>query len=89
MNQYQAISRVVQACYERKVRQATIFLAPQFVVKATRRFRPDKRSFHEEILLTLGKPNSKERQFIRLCLRVKEPFPVKKMQLKWYKPATK
>ncbi len=86
MNQWLALAQVVEACYNHKARQAIKFLAPQFIVKATRRFKPDKRSYHEEIIITIGKPNYRERKFIRQCLRAKEPFPIKKIKLKWYKP---
>ena len=33
-----------------------------------------------EIILTIGKPNYLEREFIKKCVKAKEPFPVKKIQ---------
>ena len=77
-----AISRVVLACLEVGAKQATIYLSPKLVIKAT--FRSCAKT-HKEIVVSFGKPNHEERQFIKKCKIVKEPFPVKKMQLKWYK----
>jgi len=36
------------------------------------------------MVLTIGRPNYAEREFIKLCKKAGEPFPVKKMQLKFY-----
>ena len=67
------------------VRQAVAYVAPDFVVKATRQRKPDRRTRSETILLTIGRPAYLERRFIRACLKAGEPFPVKKVQIKFYK----
>lgn len=36
-----------------------------------------------EVLVTIGKPNFAERRFIKLCEKAGEPFPVKKIQLRF------
>jgi hypothetical protein len=79
-----AIHRVVEACLEVGARKAEIYLSPVLVVRAARRHKPDKRNRITEIVLTIGAPNYAEREFIALCNRVKEPFPVRKIQLHWY-----
>lgn len=66
-------------------RKATKYLSRSEVVKATRIHKPDKRDRSTSILFTIGKPNYREREFIKSCLEAGESFPVKKLQLRWYK----
>src|SRR3990167_4035054 len=42
-----------------------------------------------EITLTIGRPNYIEREFIKACQKAKEPFPIKRTQLKLYNPKPK
>lgn len=71
-----------------KIKQAIKYVSEKYVVKATRRGykssggKPDKTTL--EILLTCGTPNTKEREFIKKCKKAKEPFPVKKIQVKYF-----
>lgn len=67
------------------VKSAVKYMSPRDVVKATLRFRPTRRSTRSEVVLTIGCPNYEERKFVKLCQKAGEPFPVKKMQLKFYK----
>lgn len=62
-------------------KRATKFLAPERTVKATYQGRRDRRATRHTILVTIGRPNYRERQFIRACRRAGEPFPVKKVQI--------
>ena len=67
--------------------KATKFYSDNFIVRAKRktfRGRINKRS-NIEIIFTLGRPNFEERKFIRQCVKAKEPFPIKKVQLKFQK----
>lgn len=70
------------------VLKATKYISPDYVVKATRKRFGAKRNpdnLNEgicEICLTLGRPNYAEREFIKLCKKAKEKFPVKKIQVK-------
>jgi len=61
--------------------RATKFVSDEFTVKATRQFKPDKRDRQESFIVTVGKPNYKERKFIALCKKAGETFPVRKIQL--------
>jgi len=79
-----AVNNVVEACMETEARKATIYVSPVLVVKATRRHRAKKNEVHVEILLTIGRPNFDECKFIKDCIKAKEPFPIKKMQLKYW-----
>lgn len=71
------------------IKRATKFVSEREVVRATRIHckalgqKPRKGS-NVEIRLTVGKPNYAERVFIKNCLAANEPFPVKKVQLKYF-----
>ena len=73
--------------------RATKFLSPVMVVKATRPHLFDRRSRGQTVVVTIGKPNYRERKFLKACKAAGEPLPVKKIQLqapkKRKKPATK
>jgi len=83
--------RPIIALFETGARRATSFIAPDHVISVARRFRPDKRHTRVDVVLKVGKPNYRECEFIKACQRAGEPFPVKKIQLKFYptKPTRK
>lgn len=66
-------------------RRATVYVAPDLVVKATRRHRPRKNSGSIEMVVTVGVPNYAEREFIKQAKRAGEPFPIKRILLKPWK----
>lgn len=66
------------------VRKAIGYISPHFTVKATRQKKSDRRDRQETFVVTIGKPNYAERAFIKTCIKAKEPFPVKKIQLKYW-----
>lgn len=70
------------------VRQAVSVRNPNLTVKVTRQRKPDRRTRSETFIVTIGKPAYREREFIKLCQRAGERFPVSKVQLKFY-PAKK
>lgn len=79
-----AVRQVVNAVGAGAYR-ATKYLSPKLTVKATRRFarrRIDRRNPNVDIVLCIGRPNYAERQFIELCRKAGEAFPVRKVQLK-------
>lgn len=82
-----AIAKTVFGLLETNARKASFYLDENKVVTATRPFKPDRRSKSFSIVLTMGGPNYRGRQFIKACKKAGEPFPVKKLQLKfWPKP---
>lgn len=88
MTGYQNVERVVETLVETLARQATKYLTPTYVITATRKVydgKIDKRSKNVDIVLKIGKPNFEERKFIKLYQKAGEPFPVKKIQLKFFK----
>jgi hypothetical protein len=77
---------------DKTIRRATKYLSPKLVVKLTARTykyrngkRGTKQDAHEDFVLTVGKPNYAERQFVKKLVAAGEPFPVKKIQLKFVK----
>lgn len=81
------LPEVVDALLVNKARIATKFITPKLVVRATRRRErgklPTRGNF--DLSVTIGRPNFSERQFIRACKKAGEPFPVKKVQLRFLK----
>lgn len=84
-----SIDRAILEVYEAMeanpylTRMATKVLEPKLVVRLTRRLKYSKRNQRNEYVLTIGKPNHLEREFIKACIKAKEPFPVKKVQIKF------
>ena len=80
-----SVANAVAACTDALgpgVYRATKFLSEELVVKMTRRHKKRSRGRCHEAVLTIGKPNYAERQFIRACKKAGEPLPVKRVQLK-------
>jgi len=67
--------------------KATKYLGDTTTVKATRKRYKGKiyKGHAVEIMFTVGKPNYEEREFIKKCKKAGEPFPIKKIQLKFVK----
>jgi len=66
--------------------KATKYLNEKLTIKATKK-RYKKGVVHGaiDIVFTVGKPNYEEREFIKKCKKAGEPFPVKKIQVKFPK----
>lgn len=77
------LKAVQNVLMDAKVKSATAYQSPQLVVTATRRCKSDARACRIEMVLTIGKPNYRGRAFVKACLKAGEPFPVKKVQLRW------
>lgn len=61
--------------------RTTKFVSDKVIVRATRKTFNGKLSKQGnlELIVSIGKPNYKEREYIKLLKKAKEPFPVKKM----------
>lgn len=81
-------AEVVDVLLRTKSRQAVKYLSEKLVVKATRksyRGRPPRKDEKQETLLvTFGRPNYREREFIQRATRLGEPFPIKRCQLRGF-----
>jgi hypothetical protein len=77
-----AVSEVVKFL-QGKVYRAEKYLSDKLVVRGCRRrYKGKLPKGNTEIILVIGRPNYDEREFIKLCKKAKESFPVKKVQLK-------
>lgn len=85
-------SKAVQQCVAILLAQdaasATKYVSDSCVIKATRKlYKYNKRQIQKgedvEIVLKIGRPNAKEEAFIKDCKKAGEPFPVKKIQLRF------
>ncbi len=81
LNTYKLIDTLVGLVVAGPYRRATAYLSEKETAKATYQGKFRKRSRSRTILVTIGRPNFKERKFIKLCKKVGEPFPVAKIQL--------
>lgn len=77
----QTVGLVAQLALGPDVYRATKFLGPDLVVRATRPHKYDRRNRSNTVVVTVGKPNYREREFIKACRKAGEPLPVKKIQL--------
>lgn len=69
---------------EPDIHTATKYIDPKTTVRGTFVGKRDRRSKRNTIALSIGTPNYAEREFIKQCNKSGEPFPVKKVQLKFY-----
>ncbi len=75
--------KLIEQVFYGGAKTATAYISPKETVKATLRQKSQRQT---EILVTIGRPNYKERQFIKTCVKAGEQFPVSKIQLKFAKP---
>jgi len=80
---YSNVGKVVGTLLRTGAYRATKYMSPKSVIKATRRHKGERRASRTEFVVTLGSPNYQEHKFIKQCLKVEEPFPIKKIQLKF------
>lgn len=78
-------SELAEVILEGGAKQATKYLDEKTTVKATFQGKRRKNQSSSTILFTIGRPNYKERQFIKDCKKAEVKFPVRKLQLKFAK----
>lgn len=71
---------------DRTIKTATYYESPKHTIRVTRHSKrmATKRDRYAQFTVNIGQPNYLARAFIKLCIKAKEPFPVKKIQLKHY-----
>lgn len=80
------IGEVVGLLLDTKAHHATKYLTDHKVIRATRRLsrgKIDHRAWQDTVILTLGGPNYRERDFIKLAKKEGYKFPIDKVQLKY------
>lgn len=88
MRECDYVAKVVDHVLRPNVRKATAYVLPTKVIKATRKLyagKVDKHSRTIDLVVTIGKPNYEDREFIKDCQKVDEPFPIADIQLKFVK----
>ena len=84
---YNVVNQLVGILLNDDVIVATKYISPKLIIRATRKRYRSKIDLRQpfEVMLTMGKPNYAEREFIQECKRSGVSFPVKKIRLKPYK----
>lgn len=77
-----AVTKPLEILLRSNARSVTKYLRPDLRVTVSRQFPMDRRNSGETVLVTWGKPNYAQRKFVKACQRAKEPFPVKRPQIK-------
>jgi hypothetical protein len=83
------INSLIKDILTTKAKKATRFVSPKEIIRAVRtsyKGKTGKKGFDKgniEITLTIGKPNYAERDFIKICLKAKQKFPLHKNILKF------
>lgn len=78
------VAVAIQSLLRTGARKATVYESPTHVTKVTLRKKSLRGERTTEFVVTIGRPNFLERQFIKSCKRAREPFPVRKIQLKYF-----
>ena len=78
-----ALVQIAEAILEGGAKKATKYISETYTVKGTRKHEPRKGERITVMTVTVGRPNYAERAFIAKCKKAGEPFPVKKVQLKF------
>lgn len=80
------VTKVIEALLKNNAYKAVAYVDEKLKIQASRKLFKGKLSDKKgslEILLTIGKPNYQQREFVKQCKKADEPFPVKKIQLKF------
>ena len=78
------LAAMIAAFIDRNVRTATKYVSPGYTMRLSLVRPPDRRAKSRTFSLTLGTPNYAGREFVKACKRAGEPFPVEKVQLKFW-----
>jgi hypothetical protein len=82
------ICRLVAETLKMGAVRGTQYVSPKEIVRVTRRRYDGKfpaQGKPVELMVSSGRPNYRERLFIKKCKKAGEPFPVKKIQWTWMK----
>ena len=65
-----------------EAKMAVKIIDDKTVVKATWHNKPSGKNSREEMVITFGRPNYQDSDFIKRCKKAGEPFPIKKIQFR-------
>lgn len=81
---YSTVALAIQTVLSTGAHCATKYVSPKHVVKVTQRLLGGKPSLKNlDFVVTIGRPNYADSKFIKQCIKAGEPFPVKKLRLKF------
>ena len=85
---YEVLEVVEALINNPNVIRAVKYVSPVWIVRATRKRFGGKilKRGNVEIILTIGRPNYIEREFVKLCHKAGEKFPMRGVHLKLYNP---
>ena len=92
--EHRAVAHVVALIHDfgaAGLRHAIKYLTPTLVVKATamhqwgRIPKRGRRAYSQTIIVTIGRPNYRERRYVRALKRAGVQFPCRKVQLRYRK----
>ena len=75
--------KVIDSVLSGGAKKATYYHDEKTVLKATYHGKRRKNDIAPTVIVTVGAPNYRERDFIRKCKKIGEPFPVKKIQMQF------
>lgn len=84
MNSFNKLGTMLVAIQDRAVKTVTYYESPRHTIKLTKRHRPRHAYASVSYVLTHGRPNYAERQFIKKAVRAGCHFPIAKLQFKFY-----
>lgn len=78
------LNRIVNTLVKNNAFRVTKYVSPKETIRVTRRrYRGNKFASDVELIVTIGRPNYREREFIKSLKKAGEPFPVKKLQIQY------
>jgi hypothetical protein len=84
---YTQVGAVIRTLIAANARNAVYYVSPKETIRVTRQHPRNNPKGEGTFLVTVGRPNYAAREFIKQAKRAGEPFPIKKVQLKFLKAA--
>lgn len=78
--QYAAVAKAI---IDNNAYQAIKYISPKLTLKATRQHKALSRDTRATFVFTMGRPAFREAEQIKRLIKVGEPFPVKKIELRF------
>lgn len=78
--QYAAVAKAI---IYNNAYQAISYISPKLTLKATRQHKASSRDTRATFVFTMGRPAFREAEQIKRLIKAGEPFPVKKIELRF------
>lgn len=77
------LDKILRTLVDTGAWKATYFQSPKEIIRMTVIGKRFKSRGNNDLHVTVGRPNYAERQYVKVLKKAKEPFPVKKLWLKY------